>query len=206
MNFQYDLFNSGLVFPREQFNWAEQPAMMGEGRQLFYIVGAYSIQADPATWTTKIDPADVGIVPVPSPAGSDPYTIAKLNGFAICKGAANPEGVARFAECSIVGEMDEGAVAISDRKTMDDFQWSEELLEKNKQINELAKQYPVVDLASGCSTDIAGYTTQGGDNVGTRAAMHGTDWATTRETYADAVIMLVDEVNTELQAKVAELG
>ncbi|MBQ8787624.1 MAG: hypothetical protein IJZ61_08320 [Oscillospiraceae bacterium] len=206
MNFQYDLFNSGLVFPREQFSWAEQPAMMGEGRQLFYIVGAYSIQADPATWTTKIDPADVGIVPVPSPAGSDPYAAAKLNGFAICKGAQNPEGVALFAECNIVGGKDEGAKAISDRKTIDDFQWTEELIEQNNMINDLARQYPVVELAAGCSTDIASYTTQGGDNVGTRAAMHGTDWASMRESIADTITMLVDEVNVELQAKVAELG
>ncbi|MBP1549664.1 MAG: hypothetical protein J6A05_06630 [Oscillospiraceae bacterium] len=206
MNYQYDLFNAGLVFPREQFNWAEQPAMMGEGRQLFYIVGAYSIQADPATWVTKIDPENVGIVPVPSPADSDPYAAAKLNGFAICKGATNPQGVALFAECNIVGGKDEAAIAISDRKTMDDFQWSEELIAKNKEINELARQYPVVDLASGCSTDIASYTTQGGDNVGTRAALHGTDWASNREMIADVITMLVDEVNTELQNKIAELG
>ncbi|MBQ5318997.1 MAG: hypothetical protein J6K17_07880 [Oscillospiraceae bacterium] len=208
MNFQYDLFNAGLVFDRTAYSGANQeiPEMMGDGRQLFYIVGAYSIQADPATWVTKIDPADVGIVPVPSPADSDPYAVAKLNGYAICKGAQNPQGVALFAECNVVGSTDEGAVAISDRKTMDDFKWSEELLEKNKMINELAMQYPVVDLASGCSTDVASYTTQGGDNVGTRAALHGADWATTRETYADAVIGLVDEVNAELQTKIAELG
>ncbi len=35
--------------------------------------------------------------------------------------------------------------------------------------------------------------------------MHGTDWASTRESIADTIIMLVDEVNTELQAKVAEM-
>jgi hypothetical protein len=46
-------------------------------------------------------------------------------------------------------------------------------------------------------------TTDGGETVGIRAAFHGTDWATTREATADAVIMLVDEVNTALQATVA---
>ncbi len=206
MNYQYDLFNAGLVFPREQFNWAEQPAMMGEGRQLFYLVGAWHVKADPATWATTIPAEDLGIAPVPSPAGSDPYMAATVGGFALCKGATNPQGVALYAECNIVGGNDEGAIAISDRKMKDDYQWSDELIAIEKEINDLARQYPVVDLASGCSTDIAGYTTQGGDNVGTRAALHGTDWATTRETYADAVIMLVDEVNTELQAKIAELG
>ncbi len=206
MNFQYDLYNAGLVFPREQFNWAEQPQMMSEGRQLFYIVGAWAVKSDPATWTTKIEPEDLGIAPVPSPAGSDPYQAATVGGFALCKGATNPQGVALYAECNIVGANDEGAIAISDRKMKDDYQWSDELIAIEKEINELARQYPVVDLASGCSTDIASYTTQGGDNVGTRAAMHGVDWATNRESIAEVITMLVDEVNTELQAKVAELG
>ncbi len=205
MNFQYELFTDGLIFPREQFSWAEQPQMMGEGRQLFYIIGPYAVRSDPATWSTKIEPENLGIAPVPNPEGSDPWQTAKVLGFALCKGAANPEGVARFAECNIVGAVDEGAVAISDRKALDDYQWSQEILDNLKEINQLAVQYPCYDLASGCSTDIASYTTQGGDNVGMRAAMHGTDWATTRESIADTIIMLVDEVNTELQAKVSEM-
>ena len=84
-------------------------------------------------------------------------------------------------------------------------QWSQEIFDQLEEIHGLATQYPVYDLASGCSTDIASYTTQGGDDVGVRAAMHGTDWASTRESIADTIIMLVDEVNTELQAKVAEM-
>lgn len=206
MNYQYDLFNSGLVFPREQFEWKEHPEMMGDGRQLFYIAGVYTVMGDPEVWTTQIPPEDLGIAPVPSPVGSDPYQSAKLNGYAICKGASNPEGVALLAECFVVAAADEGAMAIADRKSMDDNQWSEEITAINREINELTRKYPVVDLAPGCSTDIASYTTDGGDNVGTRAALHGTDWSTTRETIAEAIINLVAEVDTQLQAKVAELS
>lgn len=204
MNYQYDLFNAGLVFNREQFNWNEQPSMIGDGRQLFYIIGPYSIQAAPETWATKVDPDNVGVAPVPSPTGSDPYQAAKINGYALCKGADNPEGAALFAECSIIGSVDEGAVAISDRKMKDDYQLSDEIIANLKEINSLAEQYPVVDLASGASTDIASYTTQGGDNVGTRAALHGTDWASNRESIADAIEMLVNEVDANLQSKIAE--
>ncbi len=204
MNYQYDLFTNGLVFPREQFAWSEQPAMMGDGRQLFYIVGSWHIEADPATWATEIEPEDLGIVPVPSPADSDPWQGVKLNGYALCKGAANPQGAALFAECNALGSTDEAAVAISDRKAMDDYQWSQEIIDKNKEINELARQYPVIDLSSGCSTDIASITTDGGDQIGMRAALHGYDWATTRESTADVLDMLVQEVDDQLQAKLAE--
>ncbi len=204
MNFQYDLFNSGLVLPLEQFNWAIQPQMMGEGRQLFWIGGYWEAEGDPTTWTHGIEPENLGFVPTPSPAGSDPYQAATLEGYVLCKGAANPEGVARFAECTIVAVNDPDAIAISERKTMDDSKWSQDLIDRVNEINGLAKQYPVVDLATGCSTDIASYTTDGGSAVGVRAPFHGTDWATMRESIADTIIMLVDEVNTELQAKVAE--
>ena len=204
MNYQYDLYTNGLVFPREQFAWSEQPSFMGEGRQLFYICGAWTVQAAPETWSTSIDPEDLGLAPVPSPADSDPWQGATLGGYALCKGAQNPAGVALFAECQILGSNDESAIAISDRKAMDDYGWSQELVDKNKAINEIARQYPVVDLATGCSTDIASLTTDGGDTIGLRAALHGVDWATNREAIADTVIMLVDEVDQNVKAKQAE--
>ena len=204
MNYQYDLFTNGLVFPREQFSWAEQPQFMGEGRQLFYLCGAWTIQADPETWTTCIEPENLGIVPVPSPADSDPYQGATLGGYALCKGAQNPQGAALFAECNIIGSVDERAVAISDRKALDDYQWSQEILDRNKAINELARQYPIIDLSTGCSTDIQSLTTDGGDNIGLRAALHGIDWATNRETIAEVLIMLVDEVDANLKAAQAQ--
>ncbi|MCD7731286.1 MAG: extracellular solute-binding protein [Oscillospiraceae bacterium] len=204
MNYQLDLYNNGLVLPLEQFGWSIQPQMMGEGNQLFYLIGTWGVQGDPETWETKIDPENLGIAPVPSPEGSDPYQSATLDGFVLCKGSANPEGAARFVECVLVANTDESAVAISDRKAMDDNEWSEEFLQRKKEIDDLARQYPVYDLAAGCSTDIASLTTDGGAEIGLRAAFHGVDWATNRESIGDTLIMLVDEVNTQLQEKAAE--
>lgn len=204
MNFQYELNVNGLKFPKEQFQWNEQPQMLGEGSELFYIVGPYCVQANPDTWSICVEPENLGVVPVPSPAGSDPYQAAKLNGYALCKGAANPQGAALLAECMILGGMDERAVAISDRKAKDDYQWSDEIIDKMKQIDQLTTDYPVIDLATGCSTDIAMLTTDGGDQTGLRAAFSGIDWATNREAIADTLIMLVDEVDQNVKAKQAE--
>lgn len=199
MNFQYDLYNNGLVLPLEQYDWSIQPQMMGEGKELFYFCGSWGFEGAPETWETKIPPENMAIAPVPSPAGSDPYQSAVLNGFVLCKGAQNPLGVALFAECSILAGTDENAVAISDRKLRDDSGWSDELIERNKEINALAKEYPVLDLAAGCSADIASLTTDGGATIGTRAAFHGVDWATNRESTADVLLMLVDEVNEQIK-------
>ncbi|MGN0692905.1 MAG: ABC transporter substrate-binding protein [Oscillospiraceae bacterium] len=200
MNFGYDLYNNGLMFDLALFDWAEQPQFMGEGKELFYIIGSWAITTDPATWSTKIDPEDLGIVPVPSPAGSPNYMAATLEGWCLCKGAANPDGVARFAECNILAAQDEAAIAISDQKLRDDAHWSDELIQINKEINETARQYPVVDLATGVSTDVASLTTEGGAGVGLRAPFHGTDWATNRDEISAVIAMLVDEADQQIKA------
>lgn len=91
-------------------------------------------------------------------------------------------------------------MAIGDQKLRDDAQWSDELIDRNKQINALAQQYPVVDLATGVSTDVASITTDGGDQVGLRGAFHGTEWATNRDEISSVVEMLVAEVDDQIKA------
>ncbi len=201
MNFQYDLYNNRLAFPIAEFDWQIQPQKMGEGSELFLLYGTWGVQGDPSTWTSKIKPEDLGIAPVPSPAGSDPYQSAAIVGYVLCKGAANPEGVAALAECAIVANTDEGLLAIPDRKSKDDSQWTDEFIERKKIIDDLARQYPVYDLASGCSSDIAAIATDGAE-TGMRAAFRGVDWASNRESIEDTLLMLVDEVNTNLAAAI----
>ncbi len=200
MNWMYDLYNRGLVMDMSLYNWSEQPQFMGEGKELFYIIGAWGVQSNPDTWSTKIPVENLGIAPVPSPAGSDPYQAATLDGWVICKGAANPQGVALFSECTRLANTSDEAIAISDKKAMEDFKWSEELIAINKEINDLARQYPVVDLSTGVSTDVASLTTDGGAQIGLRGAFHGVDWATNREEISDVVEMLVQEVDDQLKA------
>lgn len=199
-NWMYDLYNKGLVINREMFDWNEQPQFMGEGKELFYIVGAWAVQAAPETWSTKIPVDNLGLAPVPSPAGSDPYQGATLDGWVLCKGAANPQGVALLAECTRLANSNDEAIAIGDKKMKEDYQWSDELIAINKEINDLARQYPVVDLATGVSTDVASITTDGGDDIGLRAAMHGVEWATNREEISAVVETLVAEVDDQIKA------
>ena len=200
MNWMYDLYNRGLVMDMSLYNWSEQPQFMGEGKELFYLIGAWAVQSNPDTWSTKIPAENLGLAPVPSPAGSDPYQAATLDGWVICKGAANPQGVALFSECTRLANTSDEAIAIADKKAMEDFKWSEELIAINKEINELARKYPVVDLATGVSTDVASLTTDGGSEIGLRAAFHGVDWATNREEIAGVVEMLVQEVDDQLKS------
>jgi len=199
MNYQYDLYCNGLAFPIDQFNWQIQTQKMGEGNELFLLYGTWGVQGDPSTWASAIEPENLGIVPVPSPADSDPYQSAAISGYVLCKGASNPEGVAALAECAVVANTDEGLIAISGRKSKDDNEWTDEFIERKKEIDALAREYPVYDLASGCSTEIASIATDGSE-MGMRAAFHGVSWATNRDSIADTLIMLVDEVDQKLKS------
>lgn len=201
LNFGYDLYNNGLMYPFGEFGWSTHLEFIGSGDELFYLGGIWNVGSAPETWEMAIDPEDLGIAPVPSPAGSDPYQSATVAGYALCKGAQNPEGVSLFAQCNILATLDENAIAISDRKAKDDYKWTDEIIAINKEINELAKKYPVVDLSNGCSNDIVSLTT--GDH-GMRAPFRGTEWAVERETIADTLILLVDEVDQSVKKKQAE--
>lgn len=204
MDYQYGLYEDGLVFPREWFNWSEQPQFMGTGNELFYIGGEWIIDSAPDEWTLGIPPKNLGVVPVPSPKGYKPYQGALLDGYVLCKGAENPEGAARLAECSIIAAYDKDVRKLERRKKTEDYGWTSKTAGRVDKINALARKYPVVDLASGCSADIASFTTQGGDAVGLRAALHGYKWDNTLEEIGGPLEMLIGEVDDNLQKKVSE--
>lgn len=205
MDFQYGLYKDGLVFPREAFNWSEHPQMMGTGNQLFYIGGEWIIEGDPDTWNICIPPKNLGVVPVPSPKGyNSSYQGAALDGYVLCKGAENPQGAALLAECGIVAAYDKDISKLERQQKIDNYGWTSKTAVRVDKINALARKYPVIDLADGCSTDIASVTTQGGDMIGIRAALHGAEWDTTKDEIADVISFLVKDVDEELQQKIDE--
>ncbi len=205
MTFQYDLFQSGLVLPSEQFGWQPQWSFLGEGKTLFMIEGRWQIQGDPATWSMKLEPEDVGIVPVPGPAGEQAHQFVNFEGYLLCKGAGNPEGVKAWIDCCLLGGQDENAKAISDRKALEDNHWTQEILDKRNAIDAFGNEHPAFEMASGCSKDIMQLVLADAASC-LRAPFHGTDWASTKEKYGDTLIMLVDEVNTKLQEELEKMG
>ena len=200
MDFQYSLGISGLAMNLGDYNWTPQVENMGSGKELFYIVGSWDFQSAPEIWSTKMTPSDVRMVPVPSPAGSTQYVGTTLGGWCLCKGADNPVGVARFAECALLANIDEEAIAISDQKYRDDFGWTDTMIDSLKKINAIAAENPVVDLAAGISSDFASVTYDGGDFVGLKAALHGTAWDETKSTISEPITNMLNDANRDIAA------
>ncbi|MBQ7991203.1 MAG: extracellular solute-binding protein [Oscillospiraceae bacterium] len=200
-NFMYDLYTKGLVFDKSLFDWSIQVQNMGEGKELFFIGGTYQLQSDPSTWECQIPPEDVRWVPVPGPKDGDTYYAASASGYCLCKGASNPLGVALYVECELVAGSDEETRAQNEQKQRDDFQWTDIVIEQAREIDKVAAEHPVIEMAGGISSDLTNLLTYA-DTEGLKASMHGTDWPSTRDSLNDTVIMLVDEFNEQLNTAI----
>ena len=200
MNFMYELNQNGLVLDKNLFNWSVHPEFIGEGKELFYITGMYALEGAPDIWTVSYgDPEDVMFVPIPRADDSDKYYLpAGLDAYMLCKGAQNPEGVARFMECIIAASYDENAVAIADQKLKDVYGWTDEMVEMKHTINKMTAENPMYSIHTGCPTDL--YNILDSGEYGIRAPFYGLDWPSVRESLADAAGVLIDEFNKSMES------
>lgn len=194
MSFAEDLYKNGLTLDLGLFDWKEQPHFMGEGKELFYIAGAWHTQSDPTIWAQKVAPENMGIVPVPCNPNAEPSYGIKDEGYLICKGAANPRGVARFAECALVAGMDEATNEIGREKTKKDYGWTDEMLDHYDECVRLAKEYPVFELGSGVSSDFNSIV----NSYAIYDPFRGGVYSTLRDEANDTAELLLAEVNDAL--------
>lgn len=200
MNFQRELFDNGLILDKNLTGWKTNIQYIGEGRELFYISGLYEIGSSPDIWTKTFgDAEDVMFVPLPKDPDADEYYLpAGLEAYMLCKGTQNPEGVIKFMECILAANSDERTQQINRDKNINDFGWTEEMLEMQAKITELTAEHPVYDLCGGVQSDLVSLVDSG--QTGVRAAFQGGDWATVRESLDIAAREYIDEFNAELAA------
>ncbi len=200
MNFMKSLNDNGLTLDKSLFNWSTHIEFIGEGKELFYISGLYEIESSPDIWTKTFGEAEnVMFVPLPKdPEAENYYLPAGLDAYMLCKGAQNPEGVIKFMECILAANSDERTQEIARDKHINDYGWTDEMLEMQQKISEMTAEHPVYDIHAGCPTDM--YNLIDSSDTGIRAAFYGGDWATVREVLKDAVQIYIDEFNAEVEA------
>lgn len=195
MNFQYELSRSGLILDKSLFNWTPQTQFMGEGKELFYIGGLYEIEQASEIWTATFgSEQDVFFVPIPCDEKADKYYYnAEIDCYNLCTGAGNPEGVARLMECIIASYSDENALAIDDKKHIDDFGWSDEMIEMRNEVLRLTKENPVRDMYGGLTDEAANLIS---DSIG--QPLNGNDWYSVRDSVNDTISLQIDETNKQI--------
>ena len=195
MQYQYDLNKNGLILDKSLFNWQPQIQYIGEGKELFYIGGLYEIEQAPDIWTKKFGSAeDVFFVPVPKDEKADKYYYnAEIDCYNLCKGAGNPEGVARLMECVIASYYDENAQQISNEKHKSDYGWSDEMLEMKAEVKCITVENPVRDIYGGLPTETANIIS---DAI--NQPLQGNDWYSVRDSVYDTVEVGVNDANDQI--------
>lgn len=194
MNYEYDLYKNGYILDKSIYGWTTQETKIGTGEELYYPCGLWTLWRAKELWQPVFGD-DVMFVPQPRDPDADKYYLpATLEGFMMCKGAQNPEGVIKYAECCLAASTDPATEELSDNQLRNDYGWTDEMIEMMKTANGLSAENPVIDLYPGASTDINSLLVNAA-----AAATTGTDWATTRDTYKDTVNVLVKEVNDAMK-------
>lgn len=202
-NFMYDLYNKDCIaIGVGDFGWSDKPEYIGEGKEIFYPVGLWklygvadeiNLKGQRSGWKVVFGD-NCMFVPMPKDPDSDEYYIpANMNSYCFVKGGGNPEGVAKFLDCKRLTLLNEDIREIADQQFIDDYGWSEEMIEMKNEMDELAMENPVIDFKNGITTDLASLIDDSG--TGIRASGKGIQWNETLGALKDPVQTMIDEAN-----------
>lgn len=193
-NFMYDLYNKNAVaIGVGDFGWTSKDYLIGEGGTLFYPCGLWALYTDAGQWK-KTFGENCMFVPMPRDPEADAYYVpSKLNAYLFVNGGHNPDGVAKFLNCKRLSLMNDSIKKIANQAFVDDYAWTEEMIEMKNAMDDLALANPMVDYKSAVTTDL--FDMLDSSEYGVRAASRGTPWNETLSTIKDAVAAMVDEAN-----------
>lgn len=192
----YELYQKNCIaIGVGDYGWEDKPYYIGEGKLLFYPVGLYEFYKTHDMWKERFGTDDVFFVPLPKDPKADQYYIPTgIESYAFVSGGANPEGVAKYLDCKRFCATNDEACAIADSIFIDDYGWTQEMVDMREEMNRLARENPVIDFSKGVNKDCA-------DIVDTklRLTSRGTPWNETFNSINPAIDKIIDEVNASLE-------
>ncbi|MDD6278702.1 MAG: ABC transporter substrate-binding protein [Oscillospiraceae bacterium] len=153
-NWLYELHSTGCVaIGVDDFGWTSRPEYIGEGKELFYPCGLYQFYTTPDIWK-KTFGEDAFFVPMPKDPDADEYYIpCGMDSYVFVEGGQNPEGVAQYLNCKRCVLLNDELRAIADQQLVDDYGWSQEMIDMKNEMQSLADANPFIDFSSGVSSD-----------------------------------------------------
>ncbi|WP_297959376.1 ABC transporter substrate-binding protein [uncultured Ruminococcus sp.] len=192
-NWIYELYQKGCIaIGVGDFGWETKPAYVGEGKTLFYPIGLYDFYTEKAQWVGKYG-EDAFFVPMPRDPEADEYYIPTgFESYMFVSGGSNPQGVAKYLDCKRFARMDESTKALADKQFMEDYGWTQEMIDMKDSMQELAEENPVIDISRGVSKDCGDLIN---DNL--RLTARGVPWNETYDTISSAVDKYLDKINSD---------
>lgn len=199
-DYMYDLNQTGCIaIGVGDYGWTDHPEFVGEGKVLFYPVGLYTFYTDAEDWKAQFG-EDAFFVPMPKDPNADDYYVpVGMEAYTLIKGASNPEGVARYLDCKRFTILDEGTKALADKQFKEDYGWTDEMVEMQKSMQELADENPFLDISTGISTDCGNLL-----DSNLRLSSKGTPWNETYEAIYATLDTYLEEINENPVSSVVE--
>ena len=200
-----NLQKNNVVFPRCDNDWNTRGSGangegLGSGLTLFIPIGLYALEDSPENTANfgSIEDGEVMFVPMPKDPDSDTYYIsAKVSGYNLCHNAPNPEGFAAYMTCLKVAA-DNGGSEIYQDQLINDYKWTDEMIEMRKTMYEMVKENPVYDLQEGVSAEVSALM----QNVSQATVITGGDamsWTKCRAENQKAIQWLLNDANEEIK-------
>ncbi|MCM1132221.1 MAG: ABC transporter substrate-binding protein [Ruminococcus flavefaciens] len=190
-NLLYNLNQTGCIaIGQGDYGWDAHPEYIGEGKLLFYPVGLYEFYKTSDQWKATFG-EDAFFVPMPKDPEADEYYVpVGIDAYMFVKGGQNPEGVAKYLECKRFVLLDEETKAIADEQFRTDYGWTDEMVEMQRNMQELADKNPSLDLSKGVSADCGELL-----DSNLRLTAKGTPWSETYDAINSVIDTYLDEVN-----------
>lgn len=202
-DFMYELQKNNVVFDRSSNNWntrGDGTTGMGLGtyQTLFIPVGLWALEGtvDSTKPFGDMEAGEIMFVPMPKDPDSDTYYISsRVGGYNLCKGAPNPEGFAAYMDCLMVAK--DGAKSIDEETLLNEYKWTQEMIDMRNTIHDMAAEHPVFDFQSGISSEMD--TAMMSVSQATMVTGGGaTTWTQCRSEYEKTVDFIVNECNTKI--------
>ncbi|MGN0687807.1 MAG: ABC transporter substrate-binding protein [Oscillospiraceae bacterium] len=194
--FMLNMNKYSLPFPKSKNNWQIMPSNIGAGKTLFYPVGTYALYPYNNIIQSFGDMEDVMFVPMPKCPYTDEYYLPSIvEGFALCVGAKNPEGVGAYLNCCMASRDSEIAKEIGKKQAFEEHGWTQEQYDMLEKVRDMTNEHPVIEMYTAVNDMVEGYI----NNPMKEGYNNGVSWTQTKETIRSAVQAQLDEANLKLE-------
>lgn len=191
-DYLYELYNKDCIaICTESFGSKDMPNYIGEGKTLFYPCGLYQFYCEPEQWQKKFG-ENAFFVPMPKDPEADEYYVPTgMDAFVMVKGGQNPEGVAKYLDCKRYTLLNDKVRSIADEQMVEDYGWSQDMIDMKDSMQSLAEENPVYDFSKGVSADCGEIL-----DINLRNCARGIcPWNETYDSIFSAVDQIIKEVN-----------
>ncbi|MBO5266005.1 MAG: extracellular solute-binding protein [Ruminiclostridium sp.] len=192
--FMYNMKKQDLPFPKSEYGWQIHPENIANGKTLFYPCGIWALYVTDLSDFGEMD--EIRFVPMPRcPYADAHYLPTAINGFTLCSGAKNPEGVAAYLDCLMLCRDNEVALEIEQAQIFEDYKWTPEMYDMLLKTREMTEQHPVIEFYTAVNDTVNDLV----NNPIKETYNAGVSWTETKETIKFALQAELDSVNTRLE-------